>query len=139
MKPVAVLDASVVIAGCGWGAEAHLCFVYLANRRFRSVASVAIVEEWRAALGNVEAEGAKFRRDPWPTLDWLISTTVLVSPAPLGKQRSRDVADDPYLAAALAASAEFIVSRDSDLLDLGKPFGVAIVTPRAFLNRIASL
>ena len=40
------------------------------------------------------------------------------------------------ISCALAVPAEFIVSRDRDLLDLGKPFGVEIVTPRAFLNRV---
>jgi len=138
LKPVAVLDASVVIAACGWGAESHLCLVYLAKRRFRSAASALIVDEWRTALGHTAGEGARFRRDPWPTLDWLIRMTGLVTPAPLGKQRSRDANDDPYLAAALAARAGFIVSRDPDLLSLGRPFGIEIVTPRAFLSRLAN-
>ena len=60
-------------------------------------------------------------------------------PVPLGKQRSRDAKDDPYLACALAAKAEFIISRDADLLDLGKPFGIEVLTPRAFLSRVAML
>ncbi len=138
MIPVAVLDASVVIAGCGWGAEPYLCLVSLARRRFQSAASQGIVAEWREALSEVQREGTKFRRDPWPALDWLISKTALVEPAPLGKQRSRDAKDDPYLAAALAAHAKFIVTRDPDLLDLGKPFGVEILTPRAFLSNLLS-
>lgn len=136
MKPVAVLDSSIVIAGCGWGAEPYLCLVSLARRRFQSVATEPIIEEWRDALTDVAAEGTKFRRDPWPTLHWLIGKTTLFQPVPLGKQRSRDANDDPYLAAALAARAEFIVTRDPDLLTLGKPFGVEILTPRAFLSRL---
>lgn len=138
MIPVAVLDASVVIAGCGWGAEPYLCLASLARRRFLSTASPVIVEEWREALAHVQREGTAFRRDPWPVLDWLVSKTALVEPAPLGKQRSRDAKDDPYLAAALAARAQFIVTRDPDLLVLGKPFGVEILTPRAFLSRLYS-
>jgi len=61
----------------------------------------------------------------------------MVSPAPLGKQRSRDAKDDPYLACALAAPASFLVSRDEDLLVLGKPFGIEIITPRELLTRLA--
>ena len=53
--------------------------------------------------------------------------------------RSRDLKDAPYLACALAARATFIVTRDADLLDLEKPFGIGILTPRAFLSRIATL
>lgn len=59
-------------------------------------------------------------------------------PAPLGKPRSRDPRDDPYLACALAGEAGFIISRDPHLLDLQQPFGIEIVTPRAFLSRLAS-
>ena len=36
-------------------------------------------------------------------LTWYYDRVKLVEPAPLGKQRSRDVKDDPYLACALAA------------------------------------
>ncbi|HRY51904.1 MAG TPA: hypothetical protein P5186_28055 [Candidatus Paceibacterota bacterium] len=61
----------------------------------------------------------------------------MVTPAPLGKQRSRDANDDPYLACALAAEADAIVSRDQDLLALGKPFGIEILAPRALLTRLA--
>ena len=43
----------------------------------------------------------------------------------------------PYLACALAASAGLIISRDLDLLVLGKPFGVEIITPRELLTRLA--
>jgi predicted nucleic acid-binding protein len=59
-----------------------------------------------------------------------------VSPAPLGKQRSRDRKDDAYLAAALAAGAKCLVTYDHDLLALGKPFGIEIVKPSEFLRRL---
>ena len=54
----------------------------------------------------------------------------------MGKQRSRDLKDDRYLAAALGAGAEAIVTNDRDLLDLKKPFGVAIMTPIEFIQHI---
>jgi predicted nucleic acid-binding protein len=60
----------------------------------------------------------------------------LVEPAPWGKQRSRDAKDDPYLAAALAARARFIVTYDQDLLDLEKPFGIEIIRPAQFLKLV---
>ncbi len=132
----AVFDANVVAAACGWRSEPFLCLVATARRRVRSYVTDFIAEEWRATLGNMEAEGVKFRRAPWPTLEWLLSASLPVEPAPLGKPRSRDAKDDPYLACALAAQAQFIVSRDPDLLILEEPFGVQIVTPRVFLNRL---
>lgn len=61
----------------------------------------------------------------------------MVEPSSLGKQRSRDAKDDPYLAAALAAKASFIVTYDKDLLDLGKPFGIRILKPSVFIQSLA--
>ena len=72
-------------------------------------------------------------------LTWYYDRVKLVEPAPLGKQRSRDAKDDPYLACALAAGAKIIVSRDDDLLALEKPFGIQIITPRLLLARLARL
>lgn len=130
----AVLDASVVVSGCGWGAESYQCLVAVARRRVRSFATEGIISEWKETIGELELEGTRFRRTPWPTLEWLIEASHVVSASSLGKQRSRDAKDDPYIACALAARAEFIVSRDADLLVLEKPFGIEIVTPRAFLS-----
>lgn len=131
-----VLDASVVAAGCGWTAESYRCVVLVAQRSIRSFVTQEIVDEWRQTLTNMLAKGAKFRRSPWPTLEGLVSLSHFVSPAPLGKRRSRDASDDPYLACALAARAQFIVSRDPDLLEMEKPLGIEILTPRALLNRL---
>ena len=132
----AVFDASAVISGCGWGAESYQCLIAVARRRVRSLATEIIIAEWRETLDALEVGGTKFRRSPRSTLEWLIEVSHLVLPAPLGKQRSRDLKDDPYLACALAGRAEFIITRDFDLLDLEKPFGIEVVTPRAFLNRL---
>ena len=61
----------------------------------------------------------------------------MVEPALLGKQRSRDPKDDPYLACALASRAKVIVTRDDDLLTMNKPFGIEIITPRELLTKLA--
>ena len=67
-------------------------------------------------------------------LAWVLSRAAYFDPAPLGKQRSRDVKDDPFLACALSARADYLVTNDRDLLDLGKPFGISVVTPAEFLK-----
>jgi putative PIN family toxin of toxin-antitoxin system len=78
----------------------------------------------------------KARHNAAGTLVWYLEKVQQVEPAPLGKQRSRDPKDDPYLAAALAARAEVIVTYDKDLLDLGKPFGIKILRPADFLRMV---
>ena len=129
-----VLDANVVFAGVGWRGEAHNCLVAMARRRIAVFATLEILEEVRALVAE---RGSKFKHAPHNLLTWYYDRVKLVEPAPLGKQRSRDVKDDPYLACTLAAGAKVIVSRDDDLLALEKPFGIQILTPRELLTRLA--
>ncbi len=52
-------------------------------------------------------------------------------------QVCRDPKDDHLLALALDAKADFIITRDEDLLVLKNFKGVAIITPAEFLRRFA--
>lgn len=132
----AVIDCNVLISGTGWRSEPYMCLVAVARRRVRAFHSLWIREECERVAKKIEADGT-FQAAPWPMLAWYFDTARLVEPAPLGKQRSRDAKDDPYLAAALAARAQCVVTRDPDLLELEKPFGVEMLTPRALLHRLA--
>lgn len=49
-----------------------------------------------------------------------------------------DPDDDKFLALALASQAQYIVSGDGHLLDLGMYQGISIVTPTAFLAGFSS-
>ena len=47
----------------------------------------------------------------------------------------RDPADDPFLSCAVAASADYIISGDKDLLTLGSFRNIPIVIAAAFLRK----
>ncbi|NLH71486.1 MAG: putative toxin-antitoxin system toxin component, PIN family [Verrucomicrobia bacterium] len=113
------------------------CFVLLARRKCRLAVTEAILDEYRTLATRIGRRECP-DKDPTPFLDWIERVALLVESAPLGKRRSRDAKDDPFLACALASRAEFIVTKDKDLLALGKPFGVEIVTPREFHRRLES-
>lgn len=53
-------------------------------------------------------------------------------PASLVKGVCRDPDDDMILSCAVAAKADYLVSGDSDLLDLKKFQGIKIVSPKTF-------
>ena len=106
----------------------------MARRRVTAFATPETLAELRGLVGAI---GFKTRHAPYTILDWYYHTVKMTTPAPLGKQRSRDARDDPYLACALAANAAAIVSRDDDLLALGKPFGIEMITPGGLLTRLA--
>jgi putative PIN family toxin of toxin-antitoxin system len=133
-----VVNTNVVVSAAFWPKTAdRRCFVLVARRKCRLAVTEVILREYRSVairIGRRECPD----RDPTPFLDWIERVALLVEPSPLGKPRSRDIKDDPFLACALAGRAEFIVTKDQDLLALGKPFGVEIVTPRGFYRRLES-
>lgn len=47
---------------------------------------------------------------------------------------ARDPRDDMIVACALAAGADYIVTRDKDLLSLGRHQGITMIDPEAFLR-----
>jgi len=129
-----VFDAGVVFSGAGWRGEAHRCLLAMAHRRVIAYAT----EETLRELSHLAVDrGGKSKHPLTATLSWYHDCVKRVEPAPLGKQRSRDRKDDPYLACALGAGAKIIVTRDGDLLALGKPFGIQIITPRELLIRLS--
>ena len=130
-----MFDNNVVAGGIGWDGEAYLCLVQVARRRVIPYGSEFTVNEAKETSARLISQ-LIFSHKADARLNWYLSVVRLVEPTPLGKQRSRDAKDDPYLAAALAARADFIVSYDKDLLALKKPFGIEIIRPAYFLKLV---
>ncbi len=128
-----VLDANVAASGVCWPGDAYRCLAKIARRQAIAFGTEYTLEESRQTATRLMLE-ERPRHNAANILNWYLEVVKLVAPAPLGKQRSRDARDDPYLAAALTARA-CIVTYDKDLLDLGKPFGIEILRPAEFLNR----
>jgi putative PIN family toxin of toxin-antitoxin system len=130
-----VLDANVVASGVCWQGEAYRCLVKIARRQAFAYATDGTLAEARETAARLIRE-LEPKNNAANILSWYLEKVITVEPVPLGKQRSRDAKDDPYLAAALAARAAYIVSYDKDLLELDKPFGVEIIRPAQFLKLI---
>jgi putative PIN family toxin of toxin-antitoxin system len=64
----------------------------------------------------------------------LRAATHLVTEVPSIEGAVRDPNDDMVIACAVAASADYVVSRDDDLLSLGSYEGIAMITPEAFMD-----
>ena len=105
--------------------------------RYQLVVSPAIVAEYLAVLQRPELT-RKYRgvatRDPYTVLD-LISTGIVVQPEVV-EAISRDPADDMFLAAAAAGGADFIVTEDADLLDVGSQERFGIITAEVFRHHL---
>lgn len=134
---IAVLDSGVVVAGIFWRNEPYRCLVALAQRRFVLAASDSILDEYECSTWEVKAK-QRIPENPRPWLDYVRRRARRIEPIALARPVCRDPKDDQFVECALAAGAQFVVSRDKDLLALEKPFGIEIVTPRHFLSVLAA-
>ena len=79
---------------------------------------------------------ARFRSIGPRNIDAVLTTIAMaqvVFPQDVPKV-SRDTKDDIFLAAAVEGNADFIVTEDRDMLDIGTHQGVRIVTAEEFLR-----
>lgn len=137
-KPRAILDSSVVVSGIGWQrGEARLVLRLLAAGGFQSCRTPSLTSEWTDTLMRVAAREKLWKNPNWANwLLWIKAISSLVPDIPTRKTVTRDPNDDPVVMAAVAANALYIVTTDKDLLDLGKPYGIACLTPREFLSEM---
>ena len=129
----AVVDTNVYVSALVFGGKPAAVLQLAEAGAFQLVASEGIREELVATLtgkfGWSKDRAERAGRELWDRACW-------VAP-PQDVQVSRDPDDDFILACALESQAAFVISGDLDLLALRSFQDVAIVTPAAFLARIA--
>lgn len=135
----ALLDANVLISAAirPGGTPGLIVAALLSRDAFELVLSPAVVAEVEAALKLPKIR--KYLREPDEALLWLADLAALADLADdTGRVKGacRDPEDDVVLSAAVEGRAGVIVTGDGDLLALEEYEGIAIVTPRAFLDLI---
>src|SRR5712671_2071695 len=106
-----VFDTNVIISAIYWPrSTGRRCLAGLARRQFALAVTREVLEEYAAIAAEFQP------RFPFcnskGALSWLRLKARWTEPSPLGKQRSRDPKDDPFLACAVAGRAKYLVSRD---------------------------
>jgi hypothetical protein len=132
-----LLDANVVISAAlrPSGPPGRIVIELLSRQAFELVLSPEIVAEAERAL--TQAKVRKYLLEPREARLWLADLVALaevVEDTGRVMGACRDPADDRVLAAAVEGHAAVIVTGDRDLLALEEYEGIAIVTPRAFLD-----
>ena len=133
----AILDANVLISAAirPSGPPGQILVALFARQAFELVLSPTIVEEVETALGS--AKMRRYVRQPREArllLADAMAVADLVQDTGGVTGVCRDPDDDVVLAAAVEGRAGVIVTGDNDLLALREYEGIAIVTPRAFLD-----
>jgi putative PIN family toxin of toxin-antitoxin system len=127
-----VIDTGVFVAGIYWRNEPHSVLRAVALGFLRPVLTEAVFDEYVRTAWRLK-EREHLERDPSPWLEAFQLSATWVSPTPFGEPICRDRKDDKFIEAALAAESCLLIARDHDLTILEKPFGISILTPRAFL------
>jgi putative PIN family toxin of toxin-antitoxin system len=105
--------------------------------------SAGIVAEVLETLSRNPRTQANYRYTPQMAEQFcsdLLDFAIMVNdPPPLPGAVPRDPDDDMIIACAVAAGAEYLVTRDKDLLSLGNFGAVRILAPEEFLKLIRSM
>lgn len=129
-----VLDTNVVMSAMFFGGLPGRILAAWSEGRFALTLSPAILDEYRRVseeLGRRYPEAAA-AVDPMLTL--MAMHAVIVDAPPLDGPVSEDPSDDMFLAAAVSARADVVVSGDRDLLRVSGWRGIAVLTPRQFVD-----
>jgi putative PIN family toxin of toxin-antitoxin system len=133
----AVLDANVLVSGIlsPKGAPAKVLTAWQAEQ-FHLVLSEAVLDEINRVL-HYPRIATRHRWSEERLQGFIEDLAHLAMMTPGATQLAviaEDPPDDRYLECAIEGEADYIVSGDQHLLELGKYQGIRILTPRAFLD-----
>lgn len=132
----ALVDTNVLVSAVFFGGVPGRVLDALVTRRFALVLSPEIADEYRRVGAELEGRYPRLTGTFEPVLALLAATSILVDAPPLAESVCDDSDDDKFLAAALAARAEVIVSGDKHLLRVTGWRGIDVLAPRSFLDRL---
>ena len=129
----AVIDTTVWISGVFWHGLPHQILEMWKAGDFEIIVSEAILAEIERKLNEKAVE---FKMETEVVNEWLdliVVEAIFVQPQEK-IQACRDSDDDLFLEAAVEGIADFIVSGDKDLTDMGEFREIKLVKPRQFYD-----
>jgi uncharacterized protein len=142
--PKAVLDSSVLVSAF---LTPHGSVVRLLREPVRSHYELCLSEAILTETAEVLLSKSRLRRlvayadaDVHDYIRWLLMEAEMVSNLPALHVVAADPKDDPIIATAVAAKADYLVTGDrAHLLPIGQYQGIRILSPRAFLEILQDL
>ncbi|MFI4990595.1 MAG: putative toxin-antitoxin system toxin component, PIN family [Solirubrobacterales bacterium] len=129
MTPRVVLDTNVIVSGLGWRGVPAAILDAVSDDRLVLVTSAPLLAELRRVLEYPKL--AKVIKGGAQIADLVAASGVVVAPGRVLTVVSDDD-DNRVLEAAIEGAADYIVSGDADLLDIGSFEGIPIITPGEF-------
>ena len=130
----AVIDRNVVRSGFFFGGVPGLVLKGWQSGRFTLALSPSILTEYRQSGAALESRYGGSEFEAFAAL-LALNSEVVDAPEHLKEPVCADPDDDKFLACAIAAHAEVIVSGDKLLLVTSGWRGVQVLSPRAFVEK----
>lgn len=131
-----VVDTNIIISAIYFGGVPRVLFELFEKGEFEVVSSHSILEEYEEVIHRMQKKSrAKDPEEIAHFIRVLTEKSIFIHPRHR-KKYSHDPDDDKFIHCAQSGKAIYIVSDDSDLLDLDKIGNIEMITGRQFLNRI---
>ena len=131
-----IVDTNVFVSGVFFTGPPAQILEAWRGERITVVLSAAIIEEYRRV--GIELAKRYQGADLEPLLALLLIRSELVDVPALPEPVCEDPDDDKFLACVLYSDAPMVVSGDKHLLSVSRWRGVAVLSPRAFVDRFLS-
>ncbi|QGA81062.1 putative toxin-antitoxin system toxin component, PIN family [Candidatus Nanohalobium constans] len=126
-----VLDTNVLISAIGWDAKPEECLELALGEEIDAFATQSMIDEVSEVLEYDKFDFSEKEQQKF--LEILVSEFLFIS-SEESIDKSQDPEDNKFLECAVSANADYIISGDSDLLELKEYENITIVKPQKFLE-----
>jgi putative PIN family toxin of toxin-antitoxin system len=128
-----VLDTNVLISAFGWGGKPEQCLELVLDGDVEAYCTRSMLDELSRVL---DYDRFDFSDDEKQSFLAIVTAAFHVTDTKVDVTRSDDADDDVFLECAVTVDADYVVSGDTHLLDLGSHDEIPILPPAAFLERV---
>jgi putative PIN family toxin of toxin-antitoxin system len=134
-----VLDTNVIVSALIWGGEPYKLIRAATEGDIELYTSAALLAELRDVIGreHLAQRLAQQRSSVEQAIHLYGELAIVLSPLATPRVVPNDPDDDHVIAAGVSGQVDLIVSGDRHLLGMARHDGIAIVTVREAVERIA--
>ena len=132
VTPRVVFDTNVLISGLVFNGKAEQCFDLARTGEVTYYATPPTLRELRRVLGYDRLNLSDSEQADHFAM--ATTTATVVAPTEDITEIEADPDDDMFLECASAADADYLISGDTHLLDLGSFQGIPVLSPDEFLR-----